>query len=370
MLFLGLRNAVFILFIPVSVFADLGPAPNPSTWQDQWVAEADADPDSSILTIKNSDKAGFQFTLLATSGANVGELEGKATWTSPFEGAKALVDGCELVFSLFKSQLEIRSENCSAPAGVYYDGTFRRDSIPPTFPTSFSCSGGLNPVEREICSVRWLAAADVELAATFHSILGSNPFAPAELALKKEQKVWLRDRNRKCDKATGQALCIGRFYADRILQLQAARSGKKVVGKKSDLTTTFEKYVKLPPEESAVALRNDALVALLIRLTLPEDIAEFFFSHSIYPSDLDKKGKIPRTEIASFSQIRGVAGRAGLVLTRSGGLWVLVSTVENGKYRPWVYGPGNSEKRPSSVGSWLKDQTGKEWLPAKYEKVF
>lgn len=350
------------LFASMTLFADPGPAPEPNTWQDKWVTDGDAD--SNILTIRNTDKNGFEFSLVATSGANVGEVEGKASWTSSFEEAKATVEGCKLAFALFKNQLSVNSEGCATAAGVSYDGEYRRDSVRPTFKTSYECRGELNAVEMEICSVRWLAAADVELASAFNALLGPDPSAPAEKALMKEQAAWVRSRNRQCGKAQDKARCIGRFYLDRIPELHAKKTGKKFDG-----AAVFDRYAKLPMDEAAVALKDDALIGLRIWLALPDDKAELFFAHNILASDAPEKNS-PKKEIAGFFQIRGIPGTAGLVLTKSGALWLLLPTVEGGKHRACIFEPKSAGSRPSSVEGWLALKKGANWLPAKQEKVF
>src|SRR5687768_10201292 len=67
-------------------------------WQREWVRHDSSDP--AGLKIETVTGAGFKFTLDASSGMNVGEMTGAATFEMGGQKAKALVGRCKVSFTI------------------------------------------------------------------------------------------------------------------------------------------------------------------------------------------------------------------------------------------------------------------------------
>ena len=91
------------------------------------------------------------------------------------------------------------------------------------FPASYDCAKAASEVERAICHVRSLADLDVQLNTTYRSLVSTLPPEKRE-KLKREQRNWLRKRDRECAPYKGWVCCISGMYQDRIAALKSRSS--------------------------------------------------------------------------------------------------------------------------------------------------
>jgi len=87
------------------------------------------------------------------------------------------------------------------------------------FPTSYDCAKAETEVERAICYVKELANLDLQLSATYKSLLSELPTAKRD-ALKSEQRAWLVSRDRQCEPYKGWVGCLRDSYQERINELR------------------------------------------------------------------------------------------------------------------------------------------------------
>ncbi len=118
---------------------------------------------------------------------------------------------CLPVFALLLASLPVR-----APAETFVQ-------------PSFSCTNVTRVVEKMICTHATLGRADRELDALYKNANGPRASDDARTALRKEQRQWLKQRDRKCigsktfEQATdglGPLTCLQDAYADRIRTLR------------------------------------------------------------------------------------------------------------------------------------------------------
>jgi hypothetical protein len=102
-------------------------------WSGTWELASANQFHGATLTIENEAADSFLFTLEATSGANVGEISGKARIEragATFEDAE---NGCTLSFRRQGAQLDLeQTDGCSyyAGMGVFFAGRFERGAAP------------------------------------------------------------------------------------------------------------------------------------------------------------------------------------------------------------------------------------------------
>lgn len=101
-----------------------------SEWNGTWVKGKNHE--ISTLNISNENENGFDFTLTASYGGNLGDLSGKAIMNDKAEGffSNADVGLCELIFIRNKKGILIKSpsQECGAGMGVRYDGQYKKSS--------------------------------------------------------------------------------------------------------------------------------------------------------------------------------------------------------------------------------------------------
>lgn len=84
---------------------------------------------------------------------------------------------------------------------------------------SYDCTKAGTPIEHAVCDSKHLGAADIELAKLYRK--HRKTLSKADVArLKKEQRSWLKERNKNCQKAKkADVLCLYKAYADRLVVL-------------------------------------------------------------------------------------------------------------------------------------------------------
>jgi len=105
---------------PVSDNAD-------SLWQGEWKRINCSKNEGAGLTITKKTSKGFNFLIDAASGANVGQIEGTASFTQKDAVYKDPGSGCVVEFKVKDKCIEIKTtEGCSGfgGMGVYFDGTY------------------------------------------------------------------------------------------------------------------------------------------------------------------------------------------------------------------------------------------------------
>jgi len=88
------------------------------------------------------------------------------------------------------------------------------------FEAGFNCDKAGTPIEKEICSQPVLARADREMGVLYRQ-LRKNLKESERSALRKKQRSWIKDRNKKCqDKQQADKVCLSAYYSLRLLQLR------------------------------------------------------------------------------------------------------------------------------------------------------
>jgi len=87
--------------------------------------------------------------------------------------------------------------------------------------TSFDCEKAHSVTERKLCSNNYLSRTDEKMASLYRVLRASYPDQRTWLV--KSQRIWLKDRERKCGRRKGNALnqCLVQHYGHRIAQLEA-----------------------------------------------------------------------------------------------------------------------------------------------------
>jgi len=336
-------------------------APEVSPWQNSW-SYGDS-PDGNLLEIKNVTDQGFDFAITGTAGSNVGQLDGKATFESGGKKAQARIEKCQVTFGLKGKALSVVTENCSEglASGVDFDGEYHSGSA--VYEAGFDCGKAQSAVEKRICGNRWLAAADKELSTAFMTAEKAAK-GEAKKSLKTAQRNWLADRNKACEAAKEDS-CLADRYLARLGELRALarkRSGNQLL--------VFEDYLKSSYDECRDALWNDPGFRLMVFRRLGEERTEMFFAHTIYFAEDTKKSTKGMTEIALFSNVRGIPQTAATLLNKQGDLWIGYQTTEGGRWRQLVFGPTGSKPVPPTISEWIADTKQATALPAKIEHVF
>ncbi len=357
---MGFLAPVSILLLALSALAEPG-----TGWNDEWMSGDGMD--SGLLQITNATEAGFDFAFTVTSGANVGELNGKALLAKDAKKAMGKVENCQVEFTLDATKLSVTTDRCDsfAPAGVSFDGDYRSGKQAQRFEAGFDCQRATSSIEKTICQSRWLANADKELAELFKNALAKNSAGAKQV--KTTQRAWLGRRNATCETSADLANCIADQYLTRLHELLGASKNRKASITKR---LAHADYVKSSYDESRDALWNDPTVRLLVFRHLGEETTEFFFGHNLYFSEADPKwGKSPG-DIVIRSRIRGLAKEAATVLTRDGELWIAFSTANAARWEPHVYGPKGGKPTPVAIKNWLAESRGPDWLPPVIKPVF
>jgi uncharacterized protein len=86
---------------------------------------------------------------------------------------------------------------------------------PQTYKTSYNCSKTSTEYERAICYVSELAALDLKLDEVFKSAVAKTS-GPAKETLVKDQRQWLKARDKKCTLYKWWVECLRQAYEDRI----------------------------------------------------------------------------------------------------------------------------------------------------------
>ncbi len=103
-----------------------------------------------------------------------------------------------------------------------WDGRrFRETSraAPTPFQPSYDCSKATQETEQAICASEKLAGLDVQLHAVYLERLRSAS-AQDQIALKQEQRNWLKRRNSACSIYKGWIECLADLYQKRIADLR------------------------------------------------------------------------------------------------------------------------------------------------------
>jgi hypothetical protein len=132
------------------------------TWSGEWGRIDSNTFDSATIKITKVTPKNFKFTIIAVSGAHVGNMEGVAE----IKGNRAFYadkEKCRVIFKMVGANLTVEAtEGCQgyAGAGVYFDGTYRKGEKVPT-PTLKS--RGIFQTEKEEQVFRQLVGRDYEL---------------------------------------------------------------------------------------------------------------------------------------------------------------------------------------------------------------
>ncbi len=105
---------------PVSDSADI-------LWQGEWKRINCSENEGAGLTITKKTPQGFNFSIDAASGANVGQIEGTASFNKKDAVYKDPGSGCVVEFKVKDKCIEIKTtEGCSGfgGMGVYFDGIY------------------------------------------------------------------------------------------------------------------------------------------------------------------------------------------------------------------------------------------------------
>ncbi len=141
----------------------LGPAlADKTTWSGEWGRIDSNTFDKATIKITKVTPKNFKFTIIAVSGAHIGNLEGSAE----IKGNRAFYterEKCRVIFKMVGADLTVEAtEGCReyAGVGVYFDGTYRKGEKVST-PTLKS--RGIFQTEKEEKAFRQLVGRDYEL---------------------------------------------------------------------------------------------------------------------------------------------------------------------------------------------------------------
>ncbi len=157
------RKTCHCLFmIPAILLLWLGPVLAAKiTWSGEWERIDSNKFDNATVKITDVTPKNFKFTIIAVSGAHVGETEGLAE----IKGNRAFyaAETCRVIFKIVGADLTVQAtEGClkDAGTGVYFDGTYRKGEKVPA-PTLKS--RGILRTEKEERAFRKLVGRDYEL---------------------------------------------------------------------------------------------------------------------------------------------------------------------------------------------------------------
>jgi len=101
-----------------------------SQWEGKWSRPSSTD--GAEMTISKRTPTSFSFLLQASSGANLGEVEGTATMKKEDVAVYSDKEGCELTFTFTNDQVDVSSTSlCSSYAGVgvSFSGAFNKGDL-------------------------------------------------------------------------------------------------------------------------------------------------------------------------------------------------------------------------------------------------
>jgi len=371
-------------------------------WAGEWRRHDVHQP--STLTISDITAHGFKFSIDASTGVNVGSIDGKAKFDKTNEKASATISSdaqngpagedpsasekkskpCQLSFSMTGTQdqksnqpmtIAVLSEGgCDSfgGTGVTFDGGYITERVRPSFKPSFDCAGKLSKVEAMICETSILAAADREMSRLYHSQESDDPFGKDDVALKKAQTYWLRTRNEECGAAKEKMLdCLVLKYRQRIGKLRQSTEQKGP----PPSTLRFTDFIKSTIDESRDALWNDAYVDLYLFEYLGQENHTALREHFVRFADTSDRKPQTLTELDVFATMQGDSREAGIIVTAGGCLWAALPIVEKDKFKALIYGPKSAaktppEKLPEALRRWIDTTKDNSWLKAEFKFVF
>ena len=97
-----------------------------SLWAGEWNRIDHSKHEEADMTITKNTSQGFEFSLIAFSGGNSGQLDGTASFVANFASYQDSELGCIVEFRMKNKCIAITTEDCSGIAGlgVYFDGTY------------------------------------------------------------------------------------------------------------------------------------------------------------------------------------------------------------------------------------------------------
>ncbi|MBI5534862.1 MAG: hypothetical protein HY898_19200 [Deltaproteobacteria bacterium] len=177
------------------------------------------------LDVKADQPGKVRIKLDASTGANIGSIEGIATLGA--DSASFDRDGCSLTLVRSYEGVEVRSKGCDSQlgAGVTLDGAYLQEGQKRTYKPGFDCLRMSSPIESIICHDELLSLADAAMTASYKQGLAgaqgmlSAPNMKASDAYSRKQQQWLSERN-KCEAAPNPRACLIVSYRKRILELR------------------------------------------------------------------------------------------------------------------------------------------------------
>lgn len=165
---------------------------------------------------------GSEFRACASAGRFQIQSVGIGVDKIPVEGDDGGKAICEITFSFAGEGVTTDSEgqcNELCGLGANFGGDFSRVSKILFYPTSFNCYTVKTKLDLTICANEELALLDKQLSEVYESLRLS--FAPnRQMALREEQKKWLRSRNSECSKSEKVVECLVSTYSRRLEQLK------------------------------------------------------------------------------------------------------------------------------------------------------
>jgi uncharacterized protein len=97
-----------------------------SLWAGEWNRIDHSKHEEADMTITKNTSQGFEFSLIAFSGGNSGQLDGSASFVANFAAYKDSESGCIVEFRMKDKCIAITTEGCIGVAGlgVNFDGTY------------------------------------------------------------------------------------------------------------------------------------------------------------------------------------------------------------------------------------------------------
>ena len=97
-----------------------------SLWTGEWNRTGGSKHADADVTITKKTSQVFEFSIDAASGANVGQIEGLASFVDNFASYKDSESGCIVEFRMKDKCIAIATEGCDSfgGSGVYFDGTY------------------------------------------------------------------------------------------------------------------------------------------------------------------------------------------------------------------------------------------------------